>query len=93
MEYWNFYYDDEYRDECDIIDINAKTLGEAGDKADEDFTLRCEEEGITEACECVTFVKLSTESDDILETVTGFCVEYQDFDFQRDCGVPWEFYV
>lgn len=87
MEYWNFYYDDEYRDECDIIDIGkVKTLGEAGDKADEDFALRCEEEGITEACECVTFVKLSTESDDILETVTGFCVEYCDFDFERDCA-------
>lgn len=87
MEYWNFYYDDEYRDECDIIDIGkVKTLGEAGDKADEDFALRCEEEGIVEGYACVTFVKLDTESDDILETVTGFCVEYQDFDFERDCA-------
>lgn len=91
MEYWNFYYDDEYRDECDIIDIGkVKTLGEAGDKANEDLQMRCEEGGIEYACECITFVKFSTESDDILEKVTGFCAEYcsesQDFDFERDCA-------
>jgi hypothetical protein len=93
MEYWNFYYDDEYRDELDIIEINAKTIEDAGDKADEHFALRCEEEGIVEGYSCITFVKFDTESDDILETVTGLVAEYQDFDFNRDCGVPWEFYV
>ena len=90
MEYWNFYYDDEYVDEDDIIEINAKTIEEASDLADKDLQMRCEEEGIVEAYECITFVKLSTESDDILETVKGFYAEYQDFDFDRDCAVPWE---
>lgn len=93
MEYWNFYYDDEYVDERNMVEVQAKTIEEAGDMADRDLQMRCEEDGITEACECITFVKFSTESDDILETVTGCYAEYQDFDFNRDCGVPWEFYV